>query len=139
MAIRRALDIRPTQAYAHFNLGLVLLGLGNRDSALLAMQQETSEYGQLEGLAIAYYSLKRVADSDAALSRMLKEQGDGNAMGIAEVYGFRGQPDDAIRWIERAYSQKDVGLYLIKGNPPLKTLEGDPRYRALLKKMNLPE
>ncbi len=138
-AIRRALDIRPTQAWAQFQLGLVLLALDDRDGALLAMQKETMDFGRQGGVAIAYYALNKVAESNAALERMLKEQADGNAMGIAEVYAFRGQQDDAMHWLERAYAQKDVGLYAIKGDPPLKYLESDPRYKAFLKKMNLPE
>ena len=138
-AIRRALDIRPTQAWAQFQLGLVLLALNDHHGALLAMQQEPLDFGRQGGLAIVYYALNNVAESDAALARMLKEQTDGNAMGIAEVYAFRGQKDDAMHWLERAYAQKDVGLYTVKGDPPLKNLEGDPRYKAFLRKMNLPE
>jgi len=137
-AMRRALNIRPTQAFAHFTLGLVMLALDNPNGALLEMQEETSEFGQLEGLAIANYALHRVAESDAALSRMLKEQETGNALGIAEVYAFRGQLDDAMQWIDRAFIQKDVGLYAIKGDPPLKNLESDQRFKAFLQKMNLP-
>ncbi len=139
VAMRRALNIRPTQAFAHFTLGLVMLARDNPDGALLEMQEETSEFGQLEGLAIANFALHRVAESDAALSRMVKEQATGNALGIAEVYAFRGQLDDAMQWIDRAFIQKDVGLYTIKGDPPLKNLESDPRFKAFLKRMNLPE
>ena len=138
-AIRRALDIRPTQAWAQFQLGLALLGLDNRDGALSAMQKETLDFGRQEGLAIAYYALNKVTESDAALARMLQEQVEGNAMGIAEVYAFRGQRDEAMHWLERAFAQKDVGLYSVKGDPPLRNLEGDPRFKAFLKKMNLPE
>jgi adenylate cyclase len=138
-AMRRALNIRPTQAFAHFTLGLVLLALGKPDDALLEMQAETSEFGHLEGLAIANYALGRVGESDIALSRMLNEQAAGNALGIAEVYAFRGQLDEAMQWIERAFIQKDVGLYAIRGDPPLRNLEGDRRYEAFLKKMNFPE
>jgi adenylate cyclase len=137
-AIRRALDIRPTYAYAHFYLGLVLLARGDRDAALVEMQQETSDEAQQGGLAMAYHALGRKADSDAALARMLKEQANGNAFGIAEVYAFRGQPDEAMHWLERAFAQKDVGLFCIKGDLPLKSLEADPRFKALLRKMNLP-
>ena len=81
-AMRRALDIRPTFGYGHYNLGLVLLERGDRDAALLEMQQETNDVGKQEGLAIVYYALGRKAESDAALARMLKEQADGNAFGI---------------------------------------------------------
>jgi TolB-like protein len=136
-AMRRALNIRPTQAFAHFTLGLVLLALDKPDGALLEMQAETSEFGHLEGLAIANYALGRVGESDIALSRMIKEQAAGNALGIAEAYAFRGQLDEAMQWIERAFIQKDVGLYAIKGDPPLKNLDSDRRYQAFLKKMKL--
>ena len=138
-AMLRALNSRPTQAFAHFTLGLVLLALDKPDGALLEMQAETSEFGHLEGLAIANYAIGHVAESDIALSRMLNEQATGSALGIAEVYAFRGQLDDAMQWIERAFVQKDVGLYAIRGDPPLKNLEGDRRYKAFLKKLNLPE
>jgi hypothetical protein len=42
-------------------------------------------------------------------------------------------------WQDRAYEQKDVGLSHIKGEVPFKSLESDPRYKAFLKKMDLPE
>ncbi len=71
---------------------------------------------------------------------MLKDQADGDALSIAEVYAFRGQSDEAMRWLERAYAQKDPYLsYSIKGDTLLKNIAGDPRYEAILRKMNLPE
>ena len=35
--------------------------------------------------------------------------------------------------------QKDPSLYLFKGDPLLKNLESDPRHKAFLRKMNLPD
>ena len=58
---------------------------------------------------------------------------------VAEAYAFRGQPDEAMHWLERAYAQKDLGLFIVKGDPLLKNLVGDARYKAFLRKMNLPE
>jgi TolB-like protein len=138
-AIRRALDIRPTFGTAHQQLGVLLLERGDRDGALREMQQETLDYTKQEGLALAYYPLVKKAEADAALAGMLKDQADGNALGIAEVYAFRNHPDEAMHWLERAYAQKDGGLYAIKRDWLLKGLEGDPRYKAFLRKMNLPE
>ena len=56
---------------------------------------------------------------------------------IARVCAFRGERDHALEWLERAYVARDEDLYLIKDDPLLKNLEGDPRYHAFLKKMNL--
>jgi len=138
-AERRALDIRPTFTWAHYYLGLVLLARGDRDAALVEMQQETDDAGKQQGLAIAYSALGRKVDSDAALARLVEQYAGGDAFEIAEVYAFRGQRDEAMHWLERAYAQKDVGLYYIKGDPLLKNLESDPRYKAFLRQMNLPE
>src|SRR2546430_12225576 len=103
------------------------------------MQQETSDEAQQAGLAMAYHALGRRADSDAALANTLKAQANGNAFGIAEVYAFRGKASEAINWLERAYAQKDPSLYLIKVDLPLKNLAADPRFKAFLRKMNLPD
>jgi tetratricopeptide (TPR) repeat protein len=138
-ALRRALEIRPTYAYGHYWLGILMLARSDRDGALIEMQQETDEDTKQQGLAMVYYALGRRSDSDAVLARMTKEQAEGNAFGIAEVYAFRGQPDEAMHWLERAYAQKDVSLFYIKGDPPLKSLEADPRFKAFLREMNLPE
>ena len=44
-----------------------------------------------------------------------------------------------MQWLERAYAQKDGGLIEIVGEPLLKNLGGDPRYKTFLRRMNLPE
>ena len=138
-AMRRALEIRPTFAYGHFNVGLILLQRGDPEAALLEMQQETVDDGKQEGLAVVYYALGRRADSDAALAGLLRDRADENSLDIAEVYAFRGQSDEAMHWLERAYAQKAPYLWEIKPDPLLKNIEADPRYKAFLRKMNLPE
>jgi TolB-like protein len=138
-ALRRALDIRPTYSWCRYYLSLVLLARGDRDAALVEMQQETDDAVKQAGLAIVYYALGRKADADAALARMLKEQAGGNASGIAEVYAFRGRSDEAMHWLERAYAQRDPSLYYVKADPQLNSIAADPRFKAFLRKMNLPE
>jgi tetratricopeptide (TPR) repeat protein len=138
-AARRVLDIRPTYGDGRFYLGLILLARGDREAALREMQQESIDEAQQGGLAITYFALGRKADSDAALARMIDEEADGNAFGIAEVCAFRGESDDAMRWLERAYVQKDPSLYTATADLPLRKLATDPRFKAFLRKMNLPE
>jgi adenylate cyclase len=138
-AIHRTLEIRPTYVWGYYYLGVTLLERGDRDAALLATQQEPTEEGKQQGLAIVYYALGRQSDSDAALARMLKQQADGNAFGIAEVYAFRNESDQALLWLERAYSQKDPSLRYVKADLAFKNLKADSRFKAFLRKMNLPE
>ena len=138
-ALRRVLDIRSTYAGRTITLAWYCWRMVTRDAALAEMQQETSDDGRQGGLAMAYHALGRKADSDAALARMVKDQADENAFGIAEVYAFRGQLDEAMQWLERAYAQKDPSLNFVKVDSAFRSLEADPRYKAFLRKMNLPE
>jgi hypothetical protein len=79
------------------------------------------------------------AESAAALKRSIEHNAAEWPSAIARVYAFRGESDQAMQWLERAYSVKDEDLYFIRGDPLLKNLEGDPRYKAFLRKLNLPE
>jgi TolB-like protein/Tfp pilus assembly protein PilF len=136
---RKALAISPTYLWARWSLGAVLLTAGRLDAALSQMQQATPDCGGDAGLALVYHSMKRQAESDAALARTTQVYAGRSAYAIAEVHAYRGEIDQAFTWLERAYRQKDAALYRIKGDPLLKNLEPDARYRKFLRKMNLPE
>ena len=140
-AARRAMEISPTYVWAHYYLGVTLLVAGNPEAAMAVFAKEIDTGARLGGLAMGNWALLRTPESDRSLAQMLKDkdQTGGNAFGIAEVYAYRGEADSALYWLERAYQQKDVSLYLVKGDPPLKSLETNPRYKAFLRKMNLPE
>jgi TolB-like protein/DNA-binding winged helix-turn-helix (wHTH) protein/Tfp pilus assembly protein PilF len=137
-AARRVLEIHPTYAWGHFYLGIVLLRRGEHAAALVEMNQETMTEAKRQGLAMAYYALGRKSDSDMALAEEIQQDANDNAFGIAETYAYRGQADDAFRWLERAYVQKDSGLKYVKTNRALHSLAGDRRFQSFLRKMNLP-
>jgi hypothetical protein len=101
------------------------------------MPLEAPESGRDTGLAIIYHAIGRERDSDAALARLTTDRASDAAYEIAEVYAFRGEIDEAFAWLNRAYQQKDVELFTIKGDPLLKTLEPDTRYEGFMRKMNL--
>jgi len=137
--MRQALEISPRIGSGRWFLGLSLLFERRLDDALTAMRQETLDDGQLEGTAIVCYAMGKKAESDAALKRAIEHNAEEWPSAIARIYAFRGERDEAMKWFERAYSVKDEDLYLIRGDPLTKKLEGDPRYKALLRKMNLSE
>jgi TolB-like protein len=137
-AARRSLEVNPTGPFGHFLLGSMLLDRSQPDAALTEFSKEIVEGARLGGSAVAYFALGRIPESDAALAQMIKGQANRPFL-IARIYGFRGEPDEALKWLERAYAQKDSVLSIIKGDAAFKKMEGDLRYKAFLKKMNLPE
>jgi serine/threonine-protein kinase len=112
---------------------------GHLDAALAEFRKETLDDGQLEGSAMVHFAAGRKADSDASLAEAIRRNGDSWASEIARVYAFRGEKDHAFEWLERAYEGRDEDLYFMKDDPLFKNLESDPRYKAFLRKMNLPE
>jgi TolB-like protein/DNA-binding winged helix-turn-helix (wHTH) protein/Tfp pilus assembly protein PilF len=137
-AIRRTIEISPTFTSAHFHLGIVLFARDQRKAAAAEFLKETDNATHLEGSVLANFVLAREADSDAALAQMIAHYAN-YPFSIAETYAFRGEPDEAFKWLDRSYARKDINLLYIVSDPVMKTLVGDPRYKALLKKMNWPE
>jgi hypothetical protein len=116
-----------------------LLAQGEPQAALSEMQQEKIDGVRSAGLAMAFHALRRKVDSDAALHGAERDSAQDTAYWIACAHAFRGDANAAFQWLDRAYTQRDIFLEYIKGEWALKSLESDPRYKAFLRKMNLPE
>ena len=136
---RKVLEITPTYVRGHLDLGLTLLAEGKLAPALASMRQETEDGGRDAGLAIVYYAMRRKADAGEALARFTKNHAIDSAYRIAQIHAYCGDGDKAFDWLGTAYQQKDVDLWFFRGNLAFKALESDPRYKAFLRKMNLPE
>jgi TolB-like protein len=137
-SFRRALQITPEYAVGHYFLGEALMLQGHLEAALAEFRREKPDDGQLVGSAMADFAAGRKADSDAQLAEAIRQNATDWPQGIASVYAFRGEKDHAFEWLDRAYEARDH-LYTFKGDPLMKNLERDPRYKAFLRKMNLPE
>jgi TolB-like protein/Tfp pilus assembly protein PilF len=138
-SLRRALQSAPGYGSGHYWLGVVLMLQGHDETALAEFGKETPGDGRLVGSAMAYFATGRKAESDAQLAAAIRENETDWPSGIARVYAFRGEKDRAFEWLNRAYELRDEDLYFMKSDPLLKNLENDPRYKALLRKMNLSE
>ena len=135
-SLRRVLELESSHAYVHYLLGNVLLARRQPEAALAEYSKESVDAVRIGGSAMAYFAMGRKPESDAALAQMVEITD--HPFAIAEVYAFRGETDEALKWLERAYAQKDSGLILIH-NPAFKKLEDDARYKRFLPKTELPE
>jgi hypothetical protein len=61
------------------------------------------------------------------------------AVQIAQAYAYRGERNQALDWLERAVLERDPGMINVKTDPMFAALRGESRYKAVLRKMNLPE
>lgn len=54
------------------------------------------------------------------------------------AYLSAGDKELALTWMERAYNEKDPGLFWLKVWPSSNLLHSEPRFRALMEKLNFP-
>jgi TolB-like protein len=134
---RRVLELAPTFSQAQGDVSAALLLMGRNSEAFAAGEKETDDLVRLVSVAGAYWALGRKTDSDIALRETESKFGEVGAFLIATVHAYRDDPNAAFAWLERAYSQRDPLMQALKVEPYLKSLHGDPRYKALLRKMNL--
>jgi TolB-like protein len=137
--LRKMLQISPSWGEGHYDLAGVLLLEGKVQAALAEMQQEQTASSHYASLAMVYHAMGRHVDSNTALAAAQKGGAQDYASEIADACAYRGEADAAFNWLERAYRQKDTGLYLIKTDVFLARLKSNPRYAEFLRKMNLPK
>jgi tetratricopeptide (TPR) repeat protein len=135
---RKALELSPQRLGYHV-LAIILADLGRDAEALVEAKLETSEWARLTGLAYVHYLGGRRAESDEALQKLEAMHATDSAYQIAALHSERGEPDAALAWMERAVSERDAGVAQMKCEPAFRPLRGDPRWRALLKKVGLEE
>ena len=138
-ALRRTLEIAPNSAYAHFYLAGALLGRRDAEGALREYALEHDEESRLVGRVAALHALGRHAESDAAMRQLSILAARDWPYGLACAHAARGEHDAALAWLEKAYAARAEDLWTVKGDMFLRSLSGEPRYHAFLRKMNLPE
>jgi TolB-like protein/Flp pilus assembly protein TadD len=135
---KKALELDPDHWASPINLGRNYLLQGRPQDALPEIERVHYAPYRAWLYALTYYELGREKESDAALSELIAKYHASNAFEIAEIYAFRNQTDEAFEWLDRAYAQRDPSMMSTKMDPQLKSLHNDPRFAALLKKLNLP-
>jgi TolB-like protein len=134
--LRQILAVNPSFSAAHYELGRVLLARGNVSAAIAEFESESSPEWRVNGLPLGYHAAGRTAEANAALQDLLRHS-DGAEFQVAEAYAFLGDADRAFAWLDRAVGG-DPGVIWLRNDPLCVNLMHDPRYAALLKRLNLP-
>jgi hypothetical protein len=120
-------------------MALVTLLEGKPAEALVLFQRSDKHAEKRAGgEALALHAMGRTAEAEAAVARFTRAVADTHPAYVASVQAWFGRADEAFLWLERAYQSRDFGLTEIRNSVLLKPLRADPRFTALLRKMNLP-
>jgi len=137
-AARKAAELQPAAASSHRFQVLVAVQRGDGETALREAQLEPDPGYRRFVLALAHHVRGDRAAADAALADLIANGRDQLAYQIAQVYAVRGEKDKAFEWLQISFDTHDTGTLGLLIDPLLHGLRDDPRYKALVAKMNFP-
>jgi TolB-like protein len=138
-AIRRGLEIQPEDTFGLVSLIELLVFEHRADEALATSRKLEDEGFRLYGVTLAEHALGHTTQAQQALDELIAKHARDSAYQIGSVFASFGDKDKAFEWLERSYQQHDGGLSFVKVEPLLEHLRGEARYKALVRRMNLPE
>jgi serine/threonine protein kinase/Tfp pilus assembly protein PilF len=139
--LRKAVEMDPYFYYAHFNLGKALQLNGQLDEAMTEYKKAAALNDDplvLGLLAQCYAKLGQRADALKTLEQLQQIATQRYVWNytFALVHIALGENDKAIDYLERDYrDHTDYEIALIKVDPMLDPLRGDPRFQALVSKV----
>jgi len=138
---RQGLAISPRDDPGRAVLGRILLARGELSGALDAFRHTSWRHNRLVGLTAVYYTMGLRAESDQAMRQLEAEAAAEDPYEVAEGRAYRGEFEEALKWLERTEARKNVDVVVaaVKGDPAFAQYTEDPRYRVWLRKMNLPD
>jgi TolB-like protein len=138
-AANRALSLNPSDMRQAALRGLALLPLGEYESARQSCNTPPLDWESHLCLAIAYDRLHRRSDAEAELASMKTQMGDAAAYQYAEIYAQWGDLSKSLDWLETAYRLKDPGVVALKADEFFTPLRNEPRFREIVRKLNVPD
>jgi serine/threonine protein kinase len=131
----KTLDLDPNFALSHSVIGSAYLEKGMYDEAIAAIQKGGNE----SYLGYAYALAGKRNEAMAILEKMKErwEREDILAHSIARICVGLGEEDLTLEWLEKAFERREPRLVQLKVDPRFDPLRSHPRFKALLKKMNL--
>ncbi|MBL4659785.1 MAG: winged helix-turn-helix domain-containing protein [Alcanivoracaceae bacterium] len=117
----------------------VYIDMGKFNEALQVAKQETVEHYKQLSLSIAMYALNRKQESETLLIDLIGNSKQVINELIAEVYAYRGDIENTFKYLELSFKRSPADLIEAINYPAFTLVYHDPRWKALLLKLNLPQ
>ncbi|HET7930060.1 MAG TPA: hypothetical protein VFL63_01545 [Rhodanobacteraceae bacterium] len=137
-AIETAIALRPHGSANYAQLTVIEILRGDPAAALAAARKEPPGIWHDIAMSLALQVGPDRAAADAALDAFTKAHADDAAYQLAEMYALRKDPDAVFKWLDRAWSNRDSGVFLLLSDPLILRYRHDPRFAAFCRKIGLP-
>jgi TolB-like protein/Flp pilus assembly protein TadD len=146
LAIERCqevLQLDPSLPAAHGFLGLCYAQMGDYALALRSCEKVIELGGDpivKAALASSVYAMAGQQDSaDRLLQELVAAQENRYVRYyfLAQASVGLGNDQETLKWLEKAYEQRDLFLIFLKANPIFESVSGNPRFRQLLHRIGL--
>lgn len=141
--LQAALKLDDRNWWAYYWLGVAYNQKGMFDRSIESFQTSArlDNASMIRGaLAHALARAGRKADAQRVIDELLEESKTKYVAPQALVVAYSAfDRDKAFAWLEKTYASHDEGILFIKSHPMFNLLRDDPRYKEMLKRLNLPE
>jgi len=138
---RKTLEMDPNFAIAHFELSQTYLQKRMYSEAIAELQRAIELSGGsttfTSNLAYAYAVSERRNEAVKILNDLTsRSNGSSDAAEIALIHAGLGEKDQAMAWLEKAFSERFIPSILLR--PGFDPLRSDPRFQNLVHRIGLP-
>jgi eukaryotic-like serine/threonine-protein kinase len=141
---RRVIDLDPKYPRAHDQLGLALLKQGKYTEALEVLKN-VAELSQrrdrriLSSLGFGYAVTGNRAEALALVDELRQKYERQEALGrdLAAIYAGLGDKDQALAWLEKDFQARSGALARARREIQFESLQKDPRFLDLFRRMGL--
>jgi serine/threonine protein kinase len=143
--LQRTIDLDPTFPLAHFFLASTLIEIGKYEQAIGEVQKgavlEGASPEEASAVTAEFLTAFRTRGPSGYWQKNLEFslKWGGPALGLAGAYARVGDKEKALEWLQKAYEERDGNITTVNSDPDYKSLRGELRFSALLKRIGLPD
>ena len=142
---RKTYDLEPNFPAGRHNLGVAYITNGMYAEAIdlseKALQTDPTSQLMLRVAGYAYAKSGHRQEAEEVIKRFkdLAKTQYVISYFVANIYAALGDKEKAFAELEKAFAQRDWELHRLKVDPLMDPLRSDPRFKEMLKRLNLPE
>ena len=143
--LKKRLEITPNDGGTHLQLSDFYAYKGMEKDSIAEMQRGAALFGFEEAAQHVGHAFSG-SGYRGALRALAKDMEKAYRQGrldrpdaVAEVYTRLGEKDEAFRWLERAYGERNPAMVFLNVEPFWDPLRPDPRFKDLVRRVGLPQ